>query len=254
MLLYLDVVVSVGVLLAARTRAHMVMNTPKPFLFDQGDEAGTNRNPLSAFTNPFPCQGKFGASEVTTISAGGYQLVNFTGSTQHSGGSCQFSISYDDPQVVDAHNYKVIYTIIGGCPLQSTDGKDVGGMESFGRPDGLHCGNDHDLNCIRLFNVPIPKELKNGKATFTWTWFNNVGNKEMYMNCAPVEIIGGSDNLDYINALPHVFVANIANQTIPGDGIVNIPTPGIHGLILETPAALPALWGDCSLPTALPTF
>lgn len=26
-----------------------------------------------------------------------------------------------------------------------------------------------------------PNSLKNGPATFAWTWFNKIGNKEMYM-------------------------------------------------------------------------
>jgi hypothetical protein len=49
----------------------------------------------------------------------------------------------------------------------------------------------------------------------------------MYMNCAPIEVTGGSDNKDYYKSLPDMFRANIGNgcATVEnGDPI--IPDPG----------------------------
>lgn len=35
------------------------------------------------------------------------------------------------------------------------------------------------------FTIPIPANLPSAsKATFSWTWFNFSGNREMYQNCA----------------------------------------------------------------------
>jgi hypothetical protein len=43
-----------------------------------------------------------------------------------------------------------------------------------------------------------------------WTWFNKVGNREMYMNCAPIKVSGGSGK--GFEQLPDMAVANIAGQ------------------------------------------
>lgn len=97
---------------------------------------------------------------VATYAAGSTMSATVTGTATHvsrasrgmsaelsfqNGGSCQFSMSYDN-----GATWKVIHSIIGGCLV-----------------DGL------------TMDVPIPKEAPNGKALFSWSWFNRSGNREM---------------------------------------------------------------------------
>jgi hypothetical protein len=49
------------------------------------------------------------------------------------------------------------------------------------------------LNSLEGFNWPVqlPFNLPScERCTFAWTWINAIGNREMYMNCADVRIIG----------------------------------------------------------------
>ncbi|GAA5949902.1 hypothetical protein JCM3765_007732 [Sporobolomyces pararoseus] len=124
-------------------------------------------SPLNQDGSNFPCKGYNTAEAyktlkpVATLKAGQDFEIEFApGGAVHGGGSCQFSISYDQGKT-----FAVIYSVEGGCPLQSN------------------------------YSVPIPKGLPAAKsATFSWTWFNKVGNREMYQNCAIVDITGGSSS------------------------------------------------------------
>ncbi|KAL1878140.1 hypothetical protein VTK73DRAFT_8020 [Phialemonium thermophilum] len=211
----------------------MVINKPVPFNFLHGNMVQVN--PLDGEAYPFPCQGRWDYVEaVTPVVAGTTTLVNFTGGAQHGGGSCQFAITYDWPPPIDKRRWKTIYTIIGGCPVSSNSGNlpSLGQQPQYaGREDADHCGNDGGDFCIRQFDVPIPKNLRNGNATFAWTWFNNMGNREMYMNCAPISISGGTDNEAYFEKLPSLFVANIPGECSMRHemGVFNIPNPGVYG-------------------------
>jgi hypothetical protein len=141
---------------------HMVMNTPTPFNLDT--EPFLQVNPLNGVNNPYPCQNKFSFTERTPVVAGTTTLVNFTGGAQHGGGSCQFSITYDEPVNGADWNksarFMTIYTIIGGCPAIFTD--ETQNLPAIAadknlRQDSNHCGNDSGLDCIRQFMIPIPK-------------------------------------------------------------------------------------------------
>ncbi|GAA5996845.1 hypothetical protein JCM5350_000506 [Sporobolomyces pararoseus] len=124
-------------------------------------------SPLNQDGSNFPCKGYNTAEAykslkpVATLKAGENFEIEFApGGAVHGGGSCQFSVSYDQGKT-----FAVIYSVEGGCPLQSN------------------------------YTVPIPKGLPNANsATFSWTWFNKVGNREMYQNCAIVDITGGSSS------------------------------------------------------------
>lgn len=70
------------------------------------------------------------------------------------------------------------------------------------------CNGANSPNCVNNLSFDIPPEVKDGDATLAWTWFNNVGNREMYMNCAAVSFTGGQDQLD---TLPTMFVANLVS-------------------------------------------
>ncbi|KAF1731336.1 hypothetical protein CRV24_007520 [Beauveria bassiana] len=113
------------------------------------------------------------------------QTYNFTlaGSVPHGGGSCQVSLSLDKGQT-----WKVLHSYVGKCPLSPT------------------------------WQFTLPADTPTGNALFAWSWFNKVGNSEMYMNCAHVTIdpVSGSDNQSEanqysINERPLIIAANIGN-------------------------------------------
>ena len=126
------------------------------------------------------------------------------------------------------------------------------GTDEDGRQDAAHCGNDGGVECIREFEVPLPRDLPNGNATFAWTWFNKIGNREVYMNCAPVSISGGTGDEKAFAALPPLFLANVEGECTTGLGVLNIPNPGKYGRVLEPPA--PGSDGNCPKAAGVPVF
>lgn len=235
-------------------QSHMIMNTPTPYNL-HGTTDLVQVNPLGP-SFPFPCQGLSDTISTTTLTAGASQIVKFTGGAQHGGGSCQFSVTYDFPPPADKSKWKTIYTLIGGCPVSAEGNLPVTGADQDGRADAAHCGNDSGTECIREFNVPIPKGLPNGNATFAWTWFNKIGNREVYMNCAPVSITGGSaddaEGQAFLKELPGLFLANVPGECTTGNGVLNIPNPGKYGRVLEQPA--PGSEGSCPKAAGIPVF
>jgi hypothetical protein len=149
-------------LLLGEAGGHMVMNKPVPYNLHIAPLLQVN--PISGGLYPYPCHNKYDFTERTPVEAGGTTLVNFTGGGQHGGGSCQFSITYDEPVKGGDWNksavFKTIYSIIGGCPAVFTDETHnlapVTPDENL-RQDGKHCGNDTGIDCIRQFRIPIPK-------------------------------------------------------------------------------------------------
>ncbi|KAK4237796.1 hypothetical protein C8A03DRAFT_15681 [Achaetomium macrosporum] len=236
--------------LSGVARGHMIMNTPTPYNY-HGTSKLIQVNPLGE-SFPFPCQGTFDVVSVTQITAGTTQLVTFTGGAQHGGGSCQFGLTYDNPPSTDKSKFKTIYTLIGGCPVDAAGNLPVTGRDQDGRADSVHCGNDSGKECIRQFEIPIPKDLPSGDATFIWSWFNEIGNREMYMNCAPVTITGGRDDTTFFDELEEMFVANIPGECTTGPGILNIPNPGKYGRVLKQPT--PGSEGSCPKVAGIPTF
>ncbi|KAK4107840.1 lytic polysaccharide monooxygenase, partial [Canariomyces notabilis] len=237
-------------LLLGAANGHLIMNTPTPYNL-HGTAKLLQVDPLGARL-PFPCQGATEVVSVTPLTAGSSQLVKFTGGAQHGGGSCQFALTYDYPPPADVSKWKTIYTIIGGCPVSAAGNLPVTGTDQDGRADSVQCGNDSGTECIRQFEIPVPKDIPNGNATFAWTWFNKIGNREMYMNCAPVTITGGSDDQSFFNELPTMFTANIAGACTTNNGVLNIPNPGKYGMVLEQPAADSE--GTCAKASGIPTF
>ena len=67
------------------------------------------------------------------------------------------------------------------------------------------------------WDFTIPSNAAGGEAILAWSWFNLVGNREMYMNCAPVTI-EGNNGAGGIAALPPLFAANVGNgcKTVEG--------------------------------------
>lgn len=156
------------------------MQKPVPYGVDT-----LNNSPLGA---DYPCKqrtGTYEISEMNDIVAGTDQALTFSGTAVHGGGSCQISISKDKEPTAQSQ-FKVIHSIIGGCP-----GVDGGPSE---------------------FTFQVPKEFPNGEYALAWTWFNKIGNREMYMNCAPITVTGGSDDDSFFDSLPDMFVANIPDS------------------------------------------
>ncbi|KAL2265757.1 hypothetical protein VTJ83DRAFT_6857 [Remersonia thermophila] len=208
--------------------AHMEISYPPPFRSKFNPHATnidyTNTAPLSESGSNFPCKlyhqdmGTPAGASVATFAPG--QTYNFTvaGSASHGGGSCQVSLSYDGGKT-----FTVIESIIGGCPLASN------------------------------YPFTIPADAPQGSAIWAWTWNNNIGNREQYMNCASVTIGGGAAKRATrapakpraaFSARPQIFVANIGNgcRTIEGTD-VEYPNPGPDAVV--NPGKLGAPVGDC---------
>ncbi|KAI5778515.1 hypothetical protein EDC01DRAFT_756652 [Geopyxis carbonaria] len=179
--------------------SHMLLKTP-PSLGYKGNSFVTNidYDLVSPLTNTqFPCKqyhkdASRGAGKVVaTWAAGSTQSYSLEGYATHEGGSCQVSLSYDN-----GATFKVMRSWIGACPT------DAGGP----------------------FIFTIPRAAPNGQAIFAWTWFNKIGNREMYMGCAIVNITGGGSGL---GNYPNVFTANIGGTCTVTEGFpVEFPNPG----------------------------
>ncbi|RMZ77715.1 hypothetical protein DV738_g4213, partial [Chaetothyriales sp. CBS 135597] len=136
--------------------------------------------------------------------AGETYNMTITGTATHMGGSCQISLSYDN-----GATFKVIQSQIGGCSLVST----------------------HD------FTIPS-FATSSDSVLLSWSWFNLIGNREMYQNCARVEIQNPSHPIPRyrralakreasLDDLPDMFVCNVGNgcTTIEKAEVV-FPDPG----------------------------
>ncbi|RPA82753.1 hypothetical protein BJ508DRAFT_413917 [Ascobolus immersus RN42] len=196
--------------------------------FQEGGADYDYSAPLSPSGSNYPCRGHLKdlnsprGGPVKNYSPGGTYSFTIEGQATHAGGSCQASLSFDG-----GNSWKVIKSYVGDCV----------------RPQP---GGD------QTFRFTIPGDTPRGNAIFAWTWFNNLGNREMYMNCAVVTIGNARKRSPIPNAiplepLPHegemmnvngtlqkralgntpLFLANIGNgcTTAPGTDVV-FPNPG----------------------------
>lgn len=175
--------------MASTTSAHMFIASPVPF-------AGVSKSPLSEDGSNFPCQGS--SYQITTMNewtVGSEASVSFPPdqTATHGGGSCQISVSKDKAPTKDS-KWKVIHSIEGGCPTTGS-------------------GNSGPLG---TFSFKIPEALPEGQLTMAWTWFNKVGNREMYMNCAPIKVSGGTGK--GFDSLPDMATANIGGSCKTSEG------------------------------------
>lgn len=185
---------------AGLASAHMEMSNPPAFRSRHNPHT-TNVdydlvNPLNADGSNYPCKGYHslwdtpqGAS-VATWQPGSSQTLSIIGGATHNGGSCQASLSYDRGQT-----FKVIKSWIGNCPLKQN------------------------------WQFTVPSDAPSGEAMFAWSWHNNIGNREMYMNCAHVTI--GGSNRGSLSGRPDIFVANVNKgcSTVEGSDVL-YPNPG----------------------------
>lgn len=189
--------------------AHMMLERPTPYGLTT-----LNNSPLEQSGQDFPCKIRPGVYDLTKMNywaAGTANSVRFKGSAVHGGGSCQFSIT-TDAEPSKSSRWKVIDSRVGGCPA-SANGNLEGGPEAEVADD---------------FEIVLPSQIPNGVYTFAWTWFNRIGDREMYMNCAPVTVSGGGSNATFLDSLPDMFVANLldADCITPANFDFAFPDPG----------------------------
>jgi len=200
------------VALASSVTAHMTIEHPVPF-----GKATLNSSPLAP--GDFPCKQRAGVYDITEMNqwnAGETQVIDFKGSAVHGGGSCQFSLTTDS-EPTEASQWKVIHSVVGGCPSNVT-----GNLPE--NAEGHEAGT---------FPVTMPDTIPDGRYTFAWTWLNKVGNREFYMNCAPVQVGSGSkasaaSAAKVLSSLPDMFVANLPAEecSTASDEDFNYPEPG----------------------------
>jgi hypothetical protein len=204
---FVDAIAAVTIGLTAIANGHMEMMSPPPFRSKYNPNTGTDidysmTSPLSSSGSDYPCKGYqklLGTPEgksVATWTSGGSYNFTITGSTNHEGGSCQASLSYDN-----GHTWKVIHSYIGGCPPPQDS----------------------------TWGFTVPSDAPAGDALFAWTWFNKIGNREMYMNCAAITITNGKKRSPSapFTGRPAVFVANVGNNICTYEGKdVKFPQPG----------------------------
>lgn len=211
-------IIALAALLTTPVFGHMTLNTPTPY-----GKSTLNNGPLAADGSDFPCKqraGVYDAEGASNIMAiGTPQTLSFTGSAVHGGGSCQVSLTTDlEPN--RQSKWMVIKSIEGGCPSSAP-----GNL-----PENAQ-GND-----ASTFQFTIPEGINPGEYTLAWTWFNKIGNREMYMNCAPATVTGAKKKRYNPNpvvrrqsSFPEMYVANLAGvntcKTAEGSDY-GFPNPG----------------------------
>ncbi|KAK4224514.1 hypothetical protein QBC38DRAFT_370868 [Podospora fimiseda] len=197
------------ILTATLATAHMYLSFPTPL--DNSDP--DNNRPLSPSGSDFPCKGLLHlvSSTKSSVAWTAGQPVQFTikGVAIHGGGSCQVSLSVDG-----GSTFRVLHSWEGNCPRTKED---------------------------NVFEFIMPRDVPEMRgAVFSWIWLNRLGNRELYMDCVVVDVVGrrgkkqkqhGSDKFSAIsfNERPQIFVANLAGinscKTLEGKP-VKFPYPG----------------------------
>lgn len=192
----------------ALSLAHMELKHPAPLRSKYNKHATivdySMTSPLNDSGFDFPCKGYLSdlgtpsGNSTGTFLAGYLASFVLSGSAKHGGGSCQASLSTDEGKT-----FKVIQSYIGNCPDVTTDSG--------------------------YYPFTIPGDTPLGPAVFAWTWFNKVGNRDMYMNCASI-IIESSEDYSVTTAFtsrPEIFVANVGNGCSTVESFdVEFPDPG----------------------------
>lgn len=214
--------------------AHMEMKNPPPFRSKFNtfttDIDYSMTNPLSRDGGDFPCKGYHSlvgtpqGRSVTTWAPGSTQTLTVTGGTPHNGGSCQASLSYDG-----GSTWKAIHSYYGNCPVQGDSS----------------------------YTFALPNDTPAGEALFAWTWFNQIGNREMYMNCAVVTIGASAAKRDLavrgpqdsFNSRPAMFVANVGNGCSTTEG-TDVEFPNAGPDVTNNSAKLAPPVGNCAARSA----
>jgi len=209
--------------LLSSAAAHIVMANPAPFTAEY-----MATSPLASDGSNFPCQYKDASSYeyavMNDMVVGEDHLLSFNGSASHGGGTCQLAVTMDTAPTKSSV-WKNILVLEGGCPVDGT-------------------GNDG----TKTFNFQIPAGFPNGRATLGWVWNNRIGNREIYMSCAPIDVSGGSDDgKAYYESLPDLYLVNMppSDCTIAENENLLIPNPG-QFVVKDTSA--PGTFADATGP------
>ncbi|GAB7361163.1 hypothetical protein MBLNU230_g1196t1 [Neophaeotheca triangularis] len=188
--------------------AHLIMDYPVPMGLDSLDNSPLADAKPGTPESDFPCKqrpGVYDLSIMNNFKVDDPIKLNFTGSASHGGGTCQIAVSMDKQPDYQS-TWKIIQVFEGGCPVSSA-------------------GNDGTDE----FSFKIPNGFPNGEATLSWTWYNRVGNREFYMNCAAITVTGGADDGQaYYNSLPDLYVVNLPTTECKSveSNCQKIPHPG----------------------------
>ncbi|KAF4994309.1 hypothetical protein FGRMN_5894 [Fusarium graminum] len=210
--------------LAGLAQAHMEMTSPAPFKSKYNPNAGGDidysmTSPLSGSGSNFPCKGYhslFGTAAgapTATWKAGKSYSISIAGGADHGGGSCQASLSFDR-----GSTWIVIQSWIGNCPTAPSSD----------------------------FTFTLPLDTPAGDAIFAWTWFNKIGNREMYMNCAAITVKATKGTpKTALRKRPAMFVANVGNGCGTRETVdLMFPNPGPNVLLKSSNTGPPV--GNCT--------
>ncbi|KAF1962868.1 hypothetical protein CC80DRAFT_399236, partial [Byssothecium circinans] len=178
--------------------SHMQMIDPSPLRDPHSNRSAESKDyniltPLKADGSDFTCKGyqwNTPLTSVATYAAGKSYSIKLKGGATHGGGSCQICLSCDN-----GVHFKVLESIIGGCPLQSE------------------------------YPFRMPENVETAQCLLAWTWFNKVGNREMYMNCAAVDIVGAKSSAKHLD--PRATSATAQRRL---DGLPDMYTANLKGI------------------------
>ncbi|KAJ1518231.1 hypothetical protein HMI55_001310 [Coelomomyces lativittatus] len=110
----------------------------------------------------FPCGNTQPNPDRFKLEKGKNLRAEFYVNNNHDGGTCQFSISYDNSKT-----FVAFHQIVNDC------------FAAVKSPSNT------------TIDVPIPNDLPGGNAVFAWTWITKKSNQpEYYMGCSDVTIDG----------------------------------------------------------------
>ena len=136
-----------AIALLSAANAHMIMIQPPPY-------GNPNNSPLDAQGANFPCKATSNSGgTVTTMPIGSKQTLKFQGGAVHGGGSCQVSLTTDNPATKNS-KWMVIHSIVGGCPARDSAGN-IGDNAQAIDPD--------------TYDYTIPQGITPGTYTLAWT-------------------------------------------------------------------------------------
>ncbi|KAJ2240807.1 hypothetical protein GGI13_007548 [Coemansia sp. RSA 455] len=201
---------------------------------------GNINQPFCKYTKPWPR-----VSDIWT--AGNPVTITFANNgASHSGGHAEFSISYDN-----GSTFVVLHQVL---------------RQMFFTAPPPNGGSD----IVRSYTFTLPVGLPGtSHAVFAWTWVNAIGNREFYMNCADVAIVGIAGSYsgkamtvaNYGSMYPTIpefmgnyntgiqlYTTNISQVTVTGTGYSNSSTSTIDtssssaSTPLYTAVSMPPSW------------
>ena len=204
----------------ASAAAHLIMADPPQWVVP-----GESQAPLDPTGSDFPCQnGHADPTPSRTYTAGGKATLQLEGTAVHGGGSGQMLITYDFPPTSKSV-WRVMQSFSGDHPIRALAGN-MNNVDPSIAPSATYMLPPLQWN--------VPAGLPSGKAVVAWSWFNRIGNREMYMKCSTVKIQGTQSSASNLNedagvlALPTLFRANSGNGCAVPEGVnfIQFKNPG----------------------------